>query len=136
MLATFLLLRYILFLEKKLFVFIPKASIEGVTIRVKSVANARPKATALASKTHQSVEGPPNVICLDAKSIFTLVTIGSKPIIVVIAVNKTGLSLCAPVLRIASVLSNPFFTNILANKGICCISGTNNYYQNELCKNQ
>ena len=54
--------------------------------------------------THHCVSGEPLVISLVIKSTFVIVTIGSRPRTVVVVVSKTGLSLCAPVLMIDSLI--------------------------------
>ena len=75
---------------------------QGVKISVKSVANARPPATADASCAHQSVDGPPAEMSREKKLMLIFSTMGIKPRIVVIVVRRTGLRRCAPVLKTAS----------------------------------
>ena len=75
---------------------------EGVTIKVRTVANINPKTMAVDNWTHHWVSGEPLVISLVTKSMLVIVTIGSKPSTVVVVVSNTGLNRWAPVLTIAS----------------------------------
>ena len=77
---------------------------DGVTTNVRNVAKRSPNTIAVDNWTHHWVSGDPLVISLDIKSTFVIVTIGNKPSTVVVVVSKTGLSLCAPVLIIASLI--------------------------------
>ena len=77
---------------------------DGVTTNVRNVAKSNPNTIAVDNCTHHWVSGEPLVISLDMKSTFVIVTIGNNPSTVVVVVSKTGLSLCAPVLIMASLI--------------------------------
>jgi hypothetical protein len=76
---------------------------DGVTIMVRMVAKASPKAIAVASCCHHWVDGAPSEISRVTKSILTRVTMGRSPKTVVAVVSSTGRRRCAPVRMIASM---------------------------------
>ena len=82
-------------------------NIDGVTISVSTVENARPKTMAFDRMIHHCVDGAPTVVSWESSSRLMPKAIGSTPRIAVTAVSTTGRARSRQVSMIASYLSMP-----------------------------